>query len=253
MSNKIISVKNLTIGYGKKEVLKNISFEIENGSIVVVLGNNGVGKTTLFKCLLKLLKVPNESIQVNGKDINKMSIKEYAQVVSYVPQLTSFDNYNIRVKDFLVQGRTPYLKMFSSPSDEEYLKVFEYAKRFKIENLLLSEMSTLSGGQVQLISIIRSLIQETPIVILDEPLSALDIKNQMIVLNLIKEMKEEGKTIIFSSHNPNYCYSLKSDCLLLKDGSVFGFDKADSILTKAKLNELYDCEFDFDQNHLIVK
>jgi len=241
MQNKLI-IKNLSFSYTNKQVLFNCNAEFETGKIYVLLGNNGVGKTTLFKCLIKQFKIADGSIFLDGTDINKISFLDYAKQISYVSQLNSLENSDITVRDYLVQGRTPYLKAFGVPGKDEYLVMHDYAKQVGIEELLSRQLSELSGGELQMVNITRALIQETTVIILDEPLSALDIKNQIKVLSLLDQLSKKDKIIIFSSHNPNHAVLLKSNVLLMKDGNVLCSGNYKEIIKSDKLSLAYGCK-----------
>ena len=239
MDNTVLKINKLSFAYGKKEVLHDCTCSFKPG-IYVVLGRNGVGKTTLFKCILKQNNIKDHIISVNDQDINKISIQDYAKLVSYVPQLTSIGNTDISVRDYLVQGRTPYLKLFSAPDKNDYLLAAEYAKKVGIDDLMSNSLNELSGGQLQMVLITRVLLQETPIVLMDEPLSFLDYPNQQKIMNVIQEMTE--KTVIFTSHNPNHALYLNANILLMKNGAIVAEGNSTDVLTKEILSDAYGCE-----------
>lgn len=241
MENTLLKVNDLSFSYGNKQVLRNVSCLIEQGCVYTLLGKNGSGKTTFFKCVLKQNKIQENNIYFQGSDITKISISDYSKLVSYVPQLTSQENYDISVRDYLVQGRTPFLKTFGVPGKDDYLISLRYARMTGIENMMGSYLNELSGGELQMINITRALIQETPLIVMDEPLSALDIPNQLKVLSLIEQLEKAGKTIIFSSHNPNHAIHLNSKILLLKNGEMLTGDCSELIDEKI-LSETYGCD-----------
>lgn len=241
MDDTVLKINGLSFAYGKKEVLRNCSCIFKPG-IYVVLGRNGVGKTTLFKCMLKQNSIKEGIISIDDKDISKISIQDYARLVSYVHQLTSISNTDISVRDYLVQGRTPYLKLFSAPDKNDYLLAAEYAKKVGIDDLMSNSLSELSGGQLQMVLITRVLLQETPIVLMDEPLSFLDYPNQQKIMNVIKEMA--GKTVILTSHNPNHALYLNANILLMKNGSIVAEGNSMNVLTKEILSDAYECDID---------
>ena len=237
-----IEITNLSFSYGVNNVLCECNALFESGNVYVLLGNNGVGKSTLFKCLIKQCKVSNNQIYINEKDINSYSYIDYSKEVSFVSQLNNFGNLDISVRDYLVQGRTPHLKTFMVPGKNEYVCMYNYAKEVGVDNLLSKQLSELSGGELQMINITRALIQETPIIILDEPLSALDIKNQFKILSLMKKMSNQDKIIIFSSHNPSHAVTLKSNVLLMKDGKILAAGKYNEIINGELLSKTYGCD-----------
>lgn len=251
MQKKEIQVNNLSFSYGDKSVLKNCSLNVDKGTIVSVLGVNGAGKTTLFNCLTKNLKIKNGIVFLNNHDINTLSYKELSKIVSFVAQLSSLGENDCIVRDYLVEGRTPYLKLFSTPSKKDYLVVEEYANLMGIQNILNSNLMHLSGGQLQLVAITRALIQETPIIIMDEPMSALDLGNQVAILRLIKDLSQLGKTIIFTTHNPNHAIALNCDICLLDAGQVIVSGKAKTALTLEVIQKVYGDSFCMSNNDYI--
>lgn len=239
MDDVVLKIDKLSFAYGKKEVLHECSC-LFNPGIYVVLGRNGVGKTTLFRCILKQTTIKENKIMLNNQDINKISIPDYAKLVSYVPQLTSISNTDISVRDYLVQGRTPYLKMFSAPDKNDYLLAAEYAKKLGVDGLMSNALNELSGGQLQMVLIARVLLQETPIILMDEPLSFLDYPNQQKIMNVIKEMNK--KTVVLTSHNPNHALYLNANILLMKNGTFIAEGSSNDVLTKEILSNAYECE-----------
>lgn len=157
---------------------------------------------------------------VSGKSINSYSFKEYAKLVSVVPQLSSIKQVDYKVRDFMVEGRTPYLSAFTVPGIKEYEFSEKIAKKMGVEKYLDKEFTELSGGQQQLVLLARALVQDTPIILLDEPMSALDLRNQSFLLKIIRQLSVEEKTVLFSTHNPNHALLLGCDVVMLKGGTV---------------------------------
>lgn len=251
MQEKQIQIDNLSFSYGNKKVLNNFFLNIYQGTIVSILGANGAGKTTLFNCLTKNLKVPNGKILYEGVDINKLSFKDLSKTVSFVSQLNSFNESDCSVRDYLVEGRAPYIKAFSTPTMVDYLLVEKHASRMGIENILNSNLMHLSGGQLQIVAITRALIQETPIIIMDEPMSALDLGNQVIILRLIKELSTQGKTIIFTTHNPNHAIALNCEACVIDGGMLVGCGEAKKTLTLDVIRKIYGDSFGISNNEYI--
>ena len=239
MENKIIDIKNLDFSYKDNHVLKNCSFDVTRNSIMVLLGANGAGKSTLFSCIMKQLKIGKQMIKIDSVSLEDISLKNLSFKISYVPQINTIKDLDCIVRDYLVEGRTPYLNMFSIPGKKEYLLVEKYASMVGISHLLNKNIQCLSGGELQLVLITRAVVQETPIILMDEPMSALDLKNQTKVLRLVKNLKNQGKTIILSSHNPNHALILNEDVCMLYDGNVINYGKAKECISQSNLNILY--------------
>lgn len=213
--------------------------ECEAGSINVILGLNGSGKTTLIKLMAGLYKPNCGNIYYNDLDFLAMTIAKKSSIVSYVPQ--NHDIYgNFLVRDYLLFGTSNELDFYKSPGDEEEQRVDDCAKEFGIANLLNKGFYELSGGQKQIVSICGAAVQQTPIILLDEPTSSLDVCSQHAVLSKLKDMAGgEKKTIVMSSHNPNHALYLESNVFLLKDSTIVESGKAREIVTVDGLRSVY--------------
>ena len=238
MDNAVIEIKNITFAYGKKIVLKECTVNLYEHNITALLGTNGQGKTTLIKCILNYLKPFNGKIDVYGKDIQKYTIQDLSKNISYVPQSNTV-LYDTITRDYIVEGRTPYLGMFSSPKLEDYRIVERYAEMLGITEMLSDNIQHLSGGQLQMVMVARALVQETPIIIMDEPMAALDLSHQAELMKLFNKMKRLGKTILFTTHNPNHALALKCNVWIMKDKKIACSGYADEILNMETLNDLY--------------
>lgn len=235
-----ISIKNLSFKYpsSDRQIINNLNLEIEKGSITVLLGLNGCGKTTLIKLLAGLLTYKEGSITYNNEELKSTRIKERSKIFSYVPQKTyAADDYFVR--DYLSYGFINSLKFYESPKKEQLDKIQEIADQLNIEHLLDKKMGQISGGERQIISVASCLLQDTEIILLDEPTSALDLKNQNLVLSVLKKIASDGKTIILSSHNPNHASYLKSNVALMNHGEIINCGSWDKIINKDVLKTVY--------------
>lgn len=236
--NNELSIKNLSFSYRNNKVLDNINYDFNINKITVILGLNGCGKTTLLKLLANNFRKYDGEILLNGEKINVMKPETTSKYISFVPQLIS-DNNDYNVLDYLTFGLVNSIKFYNSPSLEQIKYVKKIAEKFKIEHLLDKKMNQLSGGEKQLINICLAVIQNTPIILMDEPTSALDLNNQYLIMNIIKNLVSDGKTIILSTHNPNICLYLDSFVLLLKEGKVLNSGKAKDIINVETLKQIY--------------
>lgn len=236
-----IKIENLSFNYYKnaRSILNDINVEIPQGSVVVLLGLNGCGKTTLIKNIVGLLKPTEGQILINEKNIYNMSIRERSKFISYVSQkVNSLED--IIVRDYLTFGFTNELKFYEKPNTEHLKKVEQSAKKFSITHLLDKKINEISGGERQIVSICSAFLQDTEIIILDEPTSALDLKNQYMILKALNDIAiMKKKTIILSSHNPNHALYLNSDVAIMKDGKINYFGKASNIINVNNLKSIY--------------
>lgn len=234
-------ISNLSFKYDKKStklILDSITTEIKEGTVNVLLGLNGCGKTTLIKLLAGLEKPTDGFIEYSGNDLQKMKIRDRAKVFSYVPQQANVTN-DIPVRQYLSYGTTNTLAFYEHPGKEEMELVEQTAERLNISYLLDKNLGEISGGELQIVLIACSLIQRTPIMLLDEPTSALDMKNQNLVLSVLKEIAAEGKTIILSSHNPNHALFLDSNVILINNGKICREGPAKELIKVDVLKPIY--------------
>lgn len=237
-----VKISNLSFKYNKKAakpILNHLNLEIQEGTVNVLLGLNGCGKTTLIK-LLSGLEKPNEgSIYYGDNELNKIKIRDRAKIFSYVPQQASVTS-DIPVRQYLSYGTTNTLAFYEHPGKEEMDKVEARAKQLNISHLLDKNLGEISGGELQIVLICCALIQNTDIMLLDEPTSALDLKNQNMVLSILREVsKKEKKTIILSSHNPNHALFLDSNVILINHGEIKDVGKAKNLIKVEKLIPIY--------------
>ncbi len=237
----MIKVNELKFRYrnSNKFVLDNLTFTINKGSINVLLGLNGCGKTTLLKILASILTPTDGTIEINGINILNYSIEERSKKIAYVAQKTSnIDDFT--VFDYLSFGLVNTTKFYQKPSEGKLVKIKEYANLLRIENLLDKNLSEVSGGERQLISICSALLQNTEIILLDEPTSALDLSNQALILGCLKDIcKRDKKTIILSTHNPNHALFLDSNVFVMNNGKFLYEGYAKDTIKIEKLKEIY--------------
>lgn len=236
-----ISIRNLVYKYpGEKfDTIKCLNLEVKDGSILVLLGNNGCGKTTLIKNITGIINPQKGEIIVDNENIIELSIKRKSKLISYVSQKINRLE-DIIILDYLTFGFTSELRFYEKPSLEQINKAKEYAKRFNISHLLHKKINEISGGERQIVSICCALLQDTKIIVLDEPTSALDLYNQNMVLSILKSIAlEEKKTMILSTHNPNHALYLESMVAVMKGGIIIEYGESSSIITVEKLKEIY--------------
>lgn len=238
---KMIDVKELSFQYQRKGklVLNKLNFSCEKGTVNVLIGLNGSGKTTLIKTIAGLLENYQGEVFIDGENLKSLSIKERAKKMAYVSQRSNAVD-DFPVLDYLLFGTVNKMNFYQSPKEEDKKKVLDCAKQFGIMNLIDKKLGEISGGERQIVSICAAIVQDTNLVILDEPTSALDIKNQHAVLSIIKKIaKEQGKTFILSSHNPNHSLYLDSNVFLLKSGTIVAQGRAEDIINIEALKTVY--------------
>ncbi len=238
---RMIDVQNLTYKYNRHSpiVLDNINFSCEQGTVNVLIGLNGCGKTTLIKLIVGFFENYHGNILLKNKNIKELTIKERSKIMAYVPQRSGVID-DFLIKDYLLLGKANQLNFYQSPTIQDEKNLVQYVEQFNITHLLDKKLGEISGEERQIVSICGAMIQETELVVLDEPTSALDIKNQQMVLALLKEIARlKGKTFILSSHNPNHALYLNSNVALLRNGKIADHGTANNIITIEKLQQIY--------------
>ena len=232
----MMQVKNLNFHYkGSPEVLKDVSFDLEAGKFLAILGNNGVGKSTLLKCFNHILRPDSGQVLLDGKDLLAMSTREVAKQVAFVSQ--SVPSTQMTVHDVVMLGRRPYMTW--GFTEEDHNIVHDAMHRLDVEDMRGRFLSQLSGGEKQKVILARALAQQPKVLLLDEPTSALDIQNQYGVLKMVRDIcHKDGIIAAVVIHDLNLALRFCDRFLLLKDGQVYRHGDR-SILDSAALREVY--------------
>lgn len=200
MNSQVTILKNLSLGYNKV-LFSGINAIAGENELIAIVGPNGAGKSTLLKSMAALIPTISGSIEIVGRNINEYSAKKIASVLSFVPS-QSQRAYNLSLYDMIATGSYNRTNWLGSLSKEENHKIDEIIDKLGLTHLKNSDSSTLSDGEYQRAAIARSLVQDSKIILLDEPTAFLDIENKAIITKLLSRIShEEGKTIIFSTHD----------------------------------------------------
>ncbi|MFZ7121870.1 MAG: ABC transporter ATP-binding protein [Eubacteriaceae bacterium] len=231
----MISVDGLSFNYANRKVLKDITFSMGKGECLAILGTNGVGKSTLLKCINRILKQKNGKIAIQGENLHALSKRQLAQRLGYVSQSNSFSRST--VFDAVLLGRKPYIKWDVTTKDLDI--VHDVIARLGLEDYSLRLVDELSGGELQKVSIARALAQEPDILMFDEPTSNLDLKNQLEVISIIKSIvTEKDISAIVTMHDLNLSIRFADKFLMFKDGKVFASGGME-IMTTENIMQVY--------------
>jgi iron complex transport system ATP-binding protein len=238
-----IEIKQLNFSYGvdtnDEDTLKNISVNIEKGKFYTILGPNGSGKTTLIKLISKALNTKHEQIFMNDKDIININNRILAKKLAVVPQY-SYMEFDFSVMDIVLMGRAPYISRFSSESEEDLEIVKNAMKMTSTWKLRDKSINELSGGERQMVIVARAIAQQTEIVLLDEPISNLDICHQIQILNQIKLINQkEKKTIIAVLHDLNIAIAYSDYIILMNNGRIHTMGSPEYVLKEDIIKKVY--------------
>lgn len=234
----MIELRNIGFSYARdaEPVLRDVSFKLEDGHCAAILGNNGAGKSTLLKCIDRILKPQTGSVLIDGQDVFGLSNLEMARKVAYVAQ--NARSSDLTVFDTVLLGRRPYIRWDVTSADREI--VLQLLSQLKLEKLMLRRLSQLSGGEAQKVLLARALAQEPRLLLLDEPTSNLDPRNQHEVMQLIRQIAYEQKLCVITVlHDLNLAIRYCDSFLLLRDNGVYA-GGGPECMTPETIEAVYD-------------
>lgn len=216
----MIQLKNVTYRYDQKAVLSDLSTRFEAGSLYAVMGANGCGKTTLLRCVAGLLEPQSGEVIIGGRNICQYRTRELAQQISFVRQRPQTD-FEFSAFETVLMGRNPYQHRLQNESEEDWQIVEQCMKQTNTWHLRFAKPNEMSGGELQRVMLARALAQQTPIMLLDEPISNLDIAHQFEILDLLRNINRlEHKTILIVIHDLNMAWQYCEKLLLLHQGGI---------------------------------
>lgn len=243
----MIEVQDLSFKYKSNAplVLNGLSFSVDSGSILSILGKNGIGKTTFIRCLTAEVKNYKGSIKIDGQEVRDLSISELSKVIAMVASNNPCYQ-NLSVADFLVTGFANRLTTIQVPNRQQYERACDVLDELRHVDLLNRAIFELSSGELQIVKIARAILQNPKIVVFDEPTSNLDIKNQLMVLNQITNLANRGYTVITTTHNPGQSIEL-GGWVLMMTGETQLFGRVENVLNEENLGLVYDLNVSMEQ------
>ena len=247
----IINIEKLNYSYGKKEVLKELSLDIDENKLTGIIGPNGCGKSTLAKNIIKYINGKFESFKIMDTDIRELTHKKIAQLISYIPQ-KSIIIPNISVFDYVLLGRFPLLKnSWDNYSEQDYEIVEKNINLLNIRELKDRNIETLSGGELQKALLARALSQEAKILLLDEPTSALDLNNAVEFMKILKNISiKKNISVIIIIHDLNLASLFCDSLIILKDGRFIEKGSPKEVINEENIKSVYnlDCKVCYNEN-----
>ena len=252
-----LEVKNLNFGFHGNQILHDINLTIDGPGLYCIIGPNGVGKSTFVRCLNKIYNVDRGSVFVNGKDICDIDIKENSKNMSYVP-VGGDDTFALTVVDTILVGRHTQQKWKTSTEDMEI--TYKAMRLMGIEDLAMHSYSELSAGQHQKVAIARGLVQGTGFIILDEPTANLDVRYQVYVTELLKDLAHRsGMGVLMISHDLNITARYADQVIVMSHpGIIEAIGKPEDVFNEDMIRKVYgvDCEMITDKHgkpHIILE
>ena len=247
----IINIEKLNYSYGRKEVLKELSLDIDENKLTGIIGPNGCGKSTLAKNIIKYINGKFESFKIMDTDIRELTYKKIAQLISYIPQ-KSIIIPNISVFDYVLLGRFPLLKnSWDNYSEQDYEIVEKNINLLNIRELKDRNIETLSGGELQKALLARALAQEAKILLLDEPTSALDLNNAVEFMKILKNISvKKNISVIIIIHDLNLASLFCDSLIILKDGRFIEKGSPKEVINEENIKSVYnlDCKVCYNEN-----
>lgn len=235
----LLKIKDASFSYKRGiKIIDKLNFEADRGDLIAILGPNGSGKTTMLRCIMGFLKFNEGTSCFCGKNIYKIPSKKLWNKISYVPQAKGFIS-SMLVSDMILLGLASKIGVFSTPSDKDYKKVTEIAKYLQIDYLLDKKCNQISGGELQMVLVARAIISEPELLILDEPESNLDFRNQLIVLDTLSALASKGMCVIFNTHYPEHALTRANKSLILSKGGNTVFGDTEKIVTEENIRNAF--------------
>lgn len=236
----IFEVENGSFGYGNKILFNKINFKLNQGEVLSILGANGVGKTTLLKCMMGLLQWKEGYSKIDDIRINKNMGTDIWRNIGYVPQSKNSVS-PLKAKDLVLLGRSSHLSILSQPSIKDRKIALDALEKINIGHLANTYCNRMSGGELQMVLIARAICIKPKLLVLDEPESNLDFKNQIMILDTISQLaKSDGISAIINTHYPDHAMHLSDMSLLLKKNGENIFGKTEEVLTEKNLDDTFN-------------
>lgn len=244
----MLKVQNISINYGVRAIVGDVSFALEAGKIIALLGANGAGKTTVLKSLNGSLPVANGAIFLNGKNLNEFSRREIAKEIAVIAQETE-TKFPVSVLEFVLSGRFAHDSGFGWETEKDLQTAIDCLNSCDLENYETRQMNQLSGGERQRVVLARALATEAKILLLDEPTANLDLAHQAMMFRLVQtRCKKSDSSAVLITHDLNLAAEFADEILLLKSGKISANGAPEKVLTEENMQEIFGVKVLLDQN-----
>jgi iron complex transport system ATP-binding protein len=238
VSNPLIEVRGASFKYGERTIFNSIDLDLRPGEVLTILGPNGCGKSTLLRCIGGALPLAAGTVRMGGHELSSLEPSARARKIGFLFQ-DHTPAFPFTVLDVASMGRTPHLSLFGAPSPRDMAFAEEVLDRVGIRHLKDRPYGELSGGERQLVLLSRTLVQQPDVILLDEPTSHLDFRNQALCLKSIAALAAEGGSMVMTSHDPNHAFLFSGRVVLMRpDGTILTGAAAD-VVTDAALSAIY--------------
>ncbi len=234
----MLKLNNVSCNYGLENIIENISFEVKNGEILSILGANGSGKSTLLKAIVGILPYQG-SILIDGKESKNMDAKKRASLVAYVPQSTVIP-FEFSVLEVVMMGRFHVSPFGFNYNKEDKDIALDSMQKVGISHLCSKTYRYLSGGQRQLVLIARALAQCSKLIVMDEPITGLDLGNQIKLLDILSDLSNMGRTVVQTTHNPDHALRISTKVVWINDKSILRYGSPKFVVTPENIKNVYN-------------
>ena len=238
LAEPLIEIRGATFRYGEREIFKGIDLDVFRGELLSILGPNGCGKSTLLRCIGGALTLNTGTVRLDNTDIVSLGTRARARRIGFLFQ-NHTPSFPFPVLEVVSMGRAPHLGMFGVPSSTDIALSEQALDKVGVLHLKDRPYTEVSGGERQLVLLARTLAQQPDVILLDEPTSHLDLKNQVQSLKTIGELAAHGVTMIMTTHDPNHALQFQGKVVMMKPGGAIVTGPASKVLTEAELSATY--------------
>jgi iron complex transport system ATP-binding protein len=234
-----IEVRGASFRYGEREIFSGLDLEVRSGEVLSILGPNGCGKSTLLRCIGGAMPLAAGSVRLGGVDVSALNAAARARRIGFLFQ-QHVPSFPFPVLDVVSMGRAPHLSAFGAPSAKDFALAEQALERVGMHAFASRPYTELSGGERQLVLLARTLVQAPEVILLDEPTSHLDFKNQALSLRTIGTLASQGVTMIMTTHDPNHALQFQNGRVaLMRPGGLVAIGPAEEVITEANLSSTY--------------